>query len=141
MLLESAMPRYSKLFNSRKSLAQKIGIQLVTCFCNLETYLNLEFETGKQVSENGVDNHIFDHGEQDVNGEADASAEIDSGKDEPFMTAVTFDGYADEYSSPALRQEVEIPSSSSDRIREHRASPQSLGSVSVSEIKQADQSS
>lgn len=59
MLLESAMPRYSKLFNSRKSLAQKIGIQLVTCFCNLETYLNLEFETGKQVSENDTV-HFFD---------------------------------------------------------------------------------
>ena len=52
MLLESALPRYSNVFAQRKSLAQKIGLQLVTCFCNLETFLNLEFETGKEASEN-----------------------------------------------------------------------------------------
>lgn len=51
MLLESALPRYSNVFAQRKSLAQKIGLQLVTCFCNLETFLNLEFETGKEPSE------------------------------------------------------------------------------------------
>ena len=51
MLLESALPRYSNVFAQRKSLAQKIGLQLVTCFCNLETFLNLEFETGKEASE------------------------------------------------------------------------------------------
>ena len=47
MLLESTLPRYSNVFAQRKPLAQKIGLQLVTCFCNLETFLNLEFETGK----------------------------------------------------------------------------------------------
>ena len=54
MLLESSLPRYSNVFNQRKPLAQKLGLQLVTGFCNLETYLNLEFETGKDVSENNV---------------------------------------------------------------------------------------
>ena len=108
MLLESALPRYSKLFNSRKSLAQKIGIQLVTCFCNLETYLNLEFETGKQASENGA-RHLFDHNnQQNIDEEADASAEIqsrdESDKNQPFMTALTFEGdQVADYSSSILR--------------------------------------
>ena len=50
MLVESIMPRFTTSF--RNSLAQKLGIQLVSCFSNLETFLNLEFEAGKQADEN-----------------------------------------------------------------------------------------
>ena len=58
MLIESSLPRYSNVFGQRKPLAQKIGLQLVTCFCNLETFLNLEFEAGKQSSSTEKDHDL-----------------------------------------------------------------------------------
>ena len=82
MQLESSLPRYSKIFSQRKPLAQKLGVQLMTCFRNLETFLNLEFETGKDVSEN--DGHIFEHNE-----EHDAS--LESSPSLPFATAMEMD--------------------------------------------------
>lgn len=36
----------------RNSLAKKLGTQLVACFSNLETFLNLEFELGNEAHAN-----------------------------------------------------------------------------------------
>ena len=127
MLLESAMPRYSKVLSKRKSLAQKLGAQLITCFCNLETFLNLEFETGKEASGSTVN---FDEEESHQN---------DSQMSQPFNTAADIDNDYD--------HEVKVMQTgavSTDSIREQRASPRSLGSLQVSAIKpdqSADQTS
>lgn len=127
MLLESAMPRYSSALSKRKSLAQKFGAQLVTCFCNLETFLNLEYETGKEASGSTVN---FDE---------EGSHLEDSQMSQPFRTAVNADDDEDDTDIKVL----ETGAISSDSIREQRASPRSLGSLQVSAIKpeQSDQTS
>lgn len=109
MLLESDLPNYSKVFNQRKSLAQKLGLQLVTCFCNLETYLNLEFEAGKPASEApGFDD----------------SDSIGSSPSQQFKTAADFDDGS-----------FKCDEEGKGNDGEERASQRSLGEVEVSEIR------
>ena len=38
----------------RNSLAKKLGTQLVACFSNLETFLNLEFELGNEEAQANI---------------------------------------------------------------------------------------
>ena len=53
----------------------------MTCFCNLETFLTLEFEAGKQVSTSG---HLLDEDEEVNDNDSMGSNELE----EPFKTAV-----------------------------------------------------
>jgi len=116
------MPRYSALFSQRKSLAQKLGSQLATCFCNLETFLNLEFESGKQASESrgGSENVL----EEDSN----------EGSDEMQQSCA----------KAQERKHIDYSERkghvSYDSAREEQASPHSMDSLQVSTIK-PDQSS
>ena len=45
--------RYANLHNPRKLTAFNIVFHLVSCFINLETYLNLEFLTKRHTSQHG----------------------------------------------------------------------------------------
>lgn len=90
MLIESALPRYSKFLKQRKSLAQKIGIELVTCFCNLETYLNLEFATGKPASDKGCQSDEGDSQYSIGDGDAPFRAAGDLGSDDDEAIGISF---------------------------------------------------
>ena len=64
----------------------------MTCFCNLETFLTLEFEAGKQVSTSG---HLLDEDEEVNDNDSMGS---DAG---PFDTAV-------DLNKPAVQDDDEI---------------------------------
>ena len=72
VLLQSTSKR-----NNISDATQKVGLQLVNCFCNLETYLNLEFAAGKQSGQ----------------GRDSLSASQQSEDSQPFVTAHDFDDY------------------------------------------------
>ena len=84
---------------------------LVTSFVNLETYLNLEFETGKSVI--------------DIDRAADNS--IESHLTQPFQTAADF------------KEDGDVKLVQETNVREQKADRPSLSSVDVSEIKPNDQ--
>ena len=59
--MECQKASLTEVFNQKKSKAYKIGLQLVNCFCNLETHLNSEFKPIISDCSSGYNNTVEDN--------------------------------------------------------------------------------